>query len=204
MSLARRASDGIKRGEILDRVAAACADLVGLVSRLLQAHAAEGTAEQALALSSCDVRGLVRQAIEKVQPRAERRGITLTVRLPETPAMLRVDAMALAQVLDNLLFNAVKFSPERDVVEVRLLHEEGVWRCEVADAGPGIPPEERAMLFQKFRRGSASAAPGEEGSGLGLFIAATLMRAMGGEIDYRPGQVAGAVFRLTIVDGRET
>jgi len=118
--------------------------------------------------------------------------------------MLRVDAMALGQVLDNLLFNAVKFSPGGATITVGLLHEDGFWRCEVGDDGPGISVEEQASLFQKFHRGSARAAQDdEEGSGLGLFIAATLMKAMGGGIEYRQRQGRGAAFVLTFdVAGR--
>lgn len=101
------------------------------------------------------------------------------------------------QVLDNLLYNAVRFSPEGGAVEVRLVHEDGFWRCEVADRGPGIDVGQRATLFQKFHRGTVRTADGDEGSGLGLYIAATLMRAMGGDIDYRPVEPHGALFRLT-------
>lgn len=197
LGLARKAPDGSRRDEILGRVGAACADLIGLVSRLLRAHAAEEQVERTLVLAFCDARDLVRQAIERVRPRSDARGITLKVRLPDAPVILRVDSGALAQVLHNLLFNAVKFSPEGGVVEVRLLHEDGLWCCEVADRGPGIPVEERPTLFQKFRRGSVSSADGEGGSGLGLYIAATLMQAMGGAIDHRSVEPHGARFRLT-------
>ncbi|MBY0320687.1 MAG: HAMP domain-containing histidine kinase [Reyranella sp.] len=197
LGLARKASDDGRRGDILDRVATACADLVGLVSRLLRAHAAEEQAERGLTLVPRDVRDIVREAIERVSPRAGRRGLAFDVRLPDAPAVLRVDAMALGQVLDNLLFNAVKFSPDGGGIMVGLLHESGGWRCEVGDDGPGIPVEERASLFQKFHRGSARAAEDDEGSGLGLFIAATLMRAMGGDVEYRQRGAKGATFVLT-------
>lgn len=197
LGLAQRSADGGRRGEMLTRIAAACADLIGLVNRLLRVHAAEEQAESALVLAVCDARDLVRQAIERVRPRADARTVRLELRLPDTPTMLRVDASALGQVLDNLLFNAVKFSPEGGAVEVRLVHEEGLWRCEVADRGPGIPVGEHAALFQKFRRTTARTADGEQGSGLGLYIAATLMRGMGGDVDHRSVEPHGAVFRLT-------
>lgn len=197
VGLARKAADDRRRGEMLERVAQACADLVGLVNRLLRAHAAEEQAERALVLAPCDIREVARQAVERVRPRADGRAIALTVRLPALPVSVRVDPAALGQVLDNLLFNAVKFSPPGGAVELRVLHEDGFWRCEVADAGPGIDVAERATLFQKFRRGAAPAAEGVEGSGLGLYIAATLMRAMGGDIEHRPVLPHGALFRLT-------
>jgi signal transduction histidine kinase len=197
LGLVRKASDDGRRGAILDRVATACADLIGLVSRLLRAHAAEEHAERGLMPCICDAREIVREANARVSPRAGGRGLAFDVRLPDAPAMLRLDAMALGQVLDNLLFNAVKFSPDGGTITVDLLHEDGFWRCEVGDDGPGVPAEEQASLFQKFRRGSARAAPDDEGSGLGLFIAATLMRAMGGEIEYRQRDAEGATFVLT-------
>lgn len=204
LGLARKASDDGRRGDIIDRVATGCGHLVGLVTRLLRAHAAEEQAERGLTLVTCDVRDVVQGAIERVSPRAGRRGLTFDVRLPDAPAVLRVDAMALGRVLDNLLFNAVKFSPEGGGITVDLLHEDGFWRCEVGDDGPGIPVEERASLFQKFHRGSARAAEDDEGSGLGLFIAATLMRAMGGDVEYRQRPAKGATFVLTFdVAGRD-
>ncbi|WP_421999293.1 sensor histidine kinase [Reyranella sp.] len=197
LRLARQAPDPGKRGQILDRVMDACVDLVGLVTRLLRAHEAEERAEQALLLAPCDLRDVVQKAVDRVRPRAETRSIVLDIRLPGTPAIVRIDPVAMGQVLDNLLFNAVRFSPDRGLVGVHLLHEDGFWRCEVADSGPGIAPEERATLFQKFHRGTTAAAAEEEGSGLGLFIAATLMRAMGGDVEHRPREGNGAIFRLT-------
>lgn len=197
LGLAHGTADDSRRGEILKRIGAACADLIALVNRLLRAHTAEEQAESGLVLVPCDVRHLVRQAIERVRPRADARGILLEHRLPETTAIVQVDASALGQVLDNLLFNAVKFSPEGAPVEVRLLHEDGFWRCEVADRGPGIPVEERPALFRKFHRSTVHTTDGEQGSGLGLYIAATLIRAMRGDIDHRSVEPHGTLFRLT-------
>jgi signal transduction histidine kinase len=204
LGLARKAPDGDRQGKILDRVAGACADLIGLVDRLLRAHAAEEHAERALVLETCDARDIARQAIDRVQPRADTRGIGLNIQLPDAPAMLRVDAAALGQVFDNLLFNAVKFSARGDAVELRLRHDDRFWRCEVCDTGPGIPAHEQAALFRRFHRGSARSGQDEEGSGLGLFIAATLMRAMGGEIEYEPRETGGSIFLLTFdIAGRD-
>lgn len=197
LGLVRKAADGGRRGEILGRVEAACTDLVALVGRLLQVHAVEEQAERDLSVVACEARAVVLRAVDRVRPRAESRGVALDVRLPEAPAMLPADPSALGQVLDNLLFNAVGFSTGGDRVAIRLLHEDGFWRCEVADAGPGVPPGDVPGLFGKFRRGGNRAAGGEEGSGLGLWIAATLMRAMGGDIDHRAAEPHGAVFRLT-------
>ncbi len=72
----------------------------------------------------------------------------------------------------------------------------GGWCCDVADDGPGIPEAERAALFQKFHRGANPPVAGEAGSGLGLFIVASLMQAMGGRVEHRPVEPHGSVFRM--------
>ena len=98
--------------------------------------------------------------------------------MPEFPARARTDAATLGQVLDNLLANAVKFSPAGagSAVECAVFAVDGAWRIEVCDNGPGIPADERATLFQKFNRGSARPTTGESSSGLGLFIVKTRWR----------------------------
>ena len=184
--LAGRTRPQGRLGEMLERLTATCSDLIALVSRLLDAHAAEEQAEKPLALQRCDVRDLLTAAVERARLRADPREIAVTLELPSHPVHLTVNPPALGQVLDNLLSNAVKFSPSGGApILVRLARDGQGWRCDIADAGPGIPAEERATLFQKFHRGANVAATGEQGSGLGLFIAATLMQAMGGQLHYQ-------------------
>lgn len=195
--LAGRTRPGGRLEEMLQRLGRSCTDLISLVSRLLDAHAAEEQAEKSLTLEPCDVRGLVAAAVERARLRADPREIAVTLELPTYPVQLPINSPALGQVLDNLLSNAIKFSPPAAAIVVRLTPEGGRWRCEVADSGPGIPGEERPLLFQKFHRGSNAAPAGEESSGLGLFIAATLMQAMGGQVDYLALEPHGSLFRVT-------
>ena len=195
--LAGRTPPAERLGEMLGRVSRSCSDLISLVNRLLDAHAAEEQAEKSLALEACDVRDLVAAAVERARLRTDARGIVVKLELPDAPARLRVNAPALGQVLDNLLSNAIKFSPSGASVVVRMAREDDRWRCDVADNGPGIPAEERATLFQKFHRGTNVPATGEASSGLGLFIAATLMQAMSGRVDYLAVEPQGSLFRIT-------
>jgi signal transduction histidine kinase len=200
LALADRAPPTDRLGEILGHVSRSCRDLISLVNRLLDAHAAEAQAETLPELARCDLRGVVTAAVERAHPRAEARSIALDFQMPEEPVELPVRAPALGQVLDNLLANAIKFSPSGATVRLRLLHEKGRWRCDVADDGPGIPEVERASLFQKFHRGVHSPTVGEASGGLGLFIAATLMQAMGGQVGYLPRTPNGSLFRITFAD----
>lgn len=198
LALADRSPPPGRLSEILGHVGRTCAELIALVDRLLDAHAAEEQAEKSLPLVPCDVRRVVTTAIERARGRAEGRDIAVNLQLPDGPVELAVNAPALGQVLDNLLSNAIKFSPPGGSVLVRLVRADRGWQCDVVDGGPGIPAEERPTLFQKFHRGANPPPMGEASSGLGLFIVATLMQAMGGRVDYLPVEPRGSLFRVVL------
>jgi signal transduction histidine kinase len=149
-------------------------------------------------LAERDLREVCTAAVERCQGAAERKEQRIALRLPDGSAVARIDAGALGQVLDNLLLNAVKFSPWGTGVSCEMAASAGCWRIEVRDEGPGVPAGERARLFHKFNRGSARPTAGESSSGLGLFIVKTLAEAMHGRVDYLAGERGGAVFRVTL------
>ena len=98
----------------------------------------------------------------------------------------------------NLIDNAVKYSPSGGVVEVVAAMRNGCVRVEVADEGPGIAPEDRTLIFEKF--GRAHGGQTKPGSGLGLFIARSIAEAHGGSLDVQsePGSGAAFTFRLPV------
>lgn len=116
--------------------------------------------------------------------------------LPST--CIRADRKRLLQVLTNLISNAAKFSPEGEVVELRLQDQGRSLRISVQDRGPGIPPEFRAKIFTRFSQADSAATRQKGGTGLGLAICKHLMDMMNGQIgfDERPG--GGSVFWIDI------
>jgi signal transduction histidine kinase len=110
---------------------------------------------------------------------------------------IRGDAERLRQVLQNLIDNAVKYSPVGDEVEVRARRANGRVLIEVSDHGPGIPLDQQRLIFEKF--GRADVAGGSKpGTGLGLFIARSIAEAHGGTLDVDSRPEAGSTFRLSL------
>ena len=111
--------------------------------------------------------------------------------------LIRGDGERLRQVLQNLIDNAVKYSPAGREVAVHARRVNGGVRIEVSDHGPGIPPDQQRVIFEKF--GRADVAGGSKpGTGLGLFIARSIAEAHGGSLEVRSQPNAGSTFVLEL------
>jgi len=115
---------------------------------------------------------------------------------------VRGDAQRLRQVLQNLVDNAVKFSPANGEVRIVAHADNGAVRVDVEDQGPGVAPEDRRLIFEKF--GRSSVGDGKPGTGLGLFIARSIAEAHGGSIDVTGRGTRGATFTLSLPVGDES
>jgi len=154
--------------------------LLGLVSDLLfTARLQDGRLE--LERTEVDLRRLVADAIQSARPRAESARIELVVEADAVPPVLG-EAVRLAQLLDNLVSNAVKFTPSGGRVTVRLSSDGTQARIEVSDTGIGIAPAEREKLFERFFRSQAALERQIQGTGLGLYISKAIVEAHGGRI----------------------
>lgn len=145
--------------------------------------------------SDTDVVQVLRESAASFSDLALRKGIRLTLDQADPGPRLHVDARALRQVIDNLVSNAVKYSPTGSEVRVSLLRRDGVCRAQVVDGGPGVKPEERETIFDKYRGGTARPTGGERATGLGLWIVRRLVTEMKGRVwcEDGPGG-AGAAF----------
>ena len=136
---------------------------------------------------------LVGAALQRINAGAG--GPSIRVRLEDPLLVARFDFTQALRALVNLLENAVKYSPREGVVELTASLNGDMVELSVADRGPGVREEDRAMLFQPFRRFADS---GGSGVGLGLSIAQGLATAQGGSVDYLPRPGGGSVFRLRL------
>src|SRR5207237_214901 len=120
------------------------------------------------------------QAVEVVGAAARDKGIAIELDLGGAQAL--GDARATEQVLVNLLDNAVKYTPAGGRVHVSAARADGRVRVDVADSGPGIPPEHVPRIFERFYRVDSGRSRDQGGTGLGLAIVKHLVEAMGGAV----------------------
>lgn len=123
--------------------------------------------------------------------------LQLSARRPEGPVEIFASPERLAQVLENLLDNAVGHSAEGGSVEVTLTRLDGMARLEVADEGPGVPPEHREKIFQRFYSYRPGAKKGEH-TGLGLSVVRAIADGYGGSIAVEGRPRGGALFRVEL------
>ncbi|MBO9362138.1 MAG: HAMP domain-containing histidine kinase [Thermoflexus sp.] len=171
--------------------------LIRLVHTLLDLARLEA-GEWPMAYEALEVRAWIQGEVERFAPLYQARGLRVRLEIPEG---LRVwaDPEWAGRALGNLLDNAVRFTPRGGEIGVRAWPE-GEWvAIEVADTGPGIPPEELPRIFERFYRGDRHRGGG--GSGLGLAIARHAVEAHGGRIQAfsEPGRGARFVFTLPAV-----
>lgn len=153
-----------------------------------------------LELEDIDVMALASKVKESIATEAERRSVTVEMHIEPGPP-LRGDPGRLAQLLEILLSNAVKFSQHQGQVVVRVLPaDDGGWALEVTDHGIGIPEDEQPLVFSRFYRGSNVRLRGIPGTGLGLPIARAVVDLHAGEISFRSAVGSGTTFTVRLPD----
>jgi two-component system, sensor histidine kinase and response regulator len=137
-------------------------------------------------------------AVGQYQEAARRKKIKIQADFPPEAVIARADVSALDQILDNLISNALKFSPPDKRIFISVRRAGSRAECIVRDEGPGFTAEDKEKMFRRYGRLSARPTGGEPSTGLGLSIVRKLVQAMGGELlcESNPGQ--GAIFTIRL------
>ena len=196
VQFARRAGMKIESDlpRLLARLETASARATSLVRTLADAQALE-TEGLGLSLTNIDLRALVSPLVEMMDRVSERHPVILAV--PEIPVTVRGDADRLQRVVENLLNNAIKYSPAGGAVEVSVDVENGEAVLRVRDYGIGISAEARPRIFERSYRAPEASAQ-SAGLGLGLSIAAKVVARHGGTIQAEPGEGCGTVMSVRL------
>ena len=194
--LALRETDYAQQREFLQRIAVGADRAAHLTRRLLQLARAEASHDKVHATERVDLDELAREVTETCFPRALAKGIDLGFEGAEWPLHIEGVPLLLREMVDNLVDNAIKYTPSEGRVTVRVIGGEE-WRIEIEDTGIGIPAEERARVFERFYRVIDAAGEGTEGSGLGLAIVREIAELHRARVDLMDGESGrGTLFRI--------
>jgi signal transduction histidine kinase len=145
-----------------------------------------------------DLSSLVKRIVERYSPQAAARDIQIASHISENSPNLSLDAQRIEQILNNLLDNALRHTPDGGKVEVSLASSAQQVVLSVHDSGAGIPEDSLPYIFERFYRADRSRSRSEGGTGLGLAIARKIAEAHGGTLTAANHPQGGAVFTLEL------
>jgi two-component system phosphate regulon sensor histidine kinase PhoR len=179
--------------EVMRRNAERLLRLVGDILLVAQVQAGTFT----VTAEVVDVATLVAHSAEAAMPIAEEKEIALEVHSEPVPS-IEGDSDRLAQLLDNLISNALKFTPAGERIDVRSSNSDGAITVEVENTGSYLPPEEQEHLFDRFFRASGAVRQAVSGVGLGLAICKAIVEAHGGTISVRSEEGVSTTFSFRL------
>jgi PAS domain S-box-containing protein len=178
---------------VVDRNSKRLMHLVGDLLFLAQVEAGKLTLE----IGGVDLESVVADAVEAAKPLADEKGIELRSAVSSTPPMVG-DRGRLAQVLDNLVSNGLKFTNDGGSVDVEVSSSNGEAILEVRDTGMGIAPAEQKLLFDRFFRSSEATERAIPGTGLGLTIVKAIVERHEGTIEVESASGEGTTMRVRL------
>ena len=184
LQLLERSQDGAERQQAMADLGAGIQRTQRLIGQLLQAAQVAPDGE-AMRREVVDLAALVRSVVATLSIKADHLGLDLGADAPRAVPVLG-DAAQLAALLDNLVENALRYTPAGGVVDVQATLQNGHPVLRVSDTGPGIPADERMLVFERFYRGGAAPtlARDRSGSGLGLSIVKAIADRHGAQVHF--------------------
>ncbi|MEP7186914.1 MAG: ATP-binding protein [Rhodanobacter sp.] len=200
LDLAQRSADASEAASYFTQAETEIARLDRMTGEMLALSRLEGGIP-GMACEQLDVIASTRERAEQALLEAQSRRITLRVAAPDEPLVVYGSAQLIERALDNLIGNAIKFSPEGGEVDVSVTTDETFAQVSVRDHGPGVPEAELASLFRPFFRGSNAVHAG--GHGLGLAIVDRVVKIHAGELraQNRNGGGLEIILRLPLASG---
>ncbi len=183
--------------DIFDNMISSNQDLLQMVNTMLEVYRYEANCKT-FSFAPCNIQDLVRDVSQELKPLAEEKGLSLNQDLAGGTEIVVVgDRIELRRVLTNILGNAIKFTDKGSIdVNLKLTPSEtaSVATIEIKDTGPGIPQEEQAKLFERFRQGKHQ----RSGSGLGLYLSRCIIEAHQGTVNAMSELGKGSLFTITL------
>ncbi len=179
-----------------------CERLIRLINDILDIEKIE-SGKMRLDLQVVELQPLLAQVLAANEGFGAAQNVSLRLDFPEGGLRVQVDSDRLAQVVTNLLSNAMKYSPPGGVVEVHVKRGGLGVRVEVRDHGPGVPEEFRNRIFQKFSQADSSDTRQKGGTGLGLNISRAIVERLGGSVGFDSQAGMGSTFFFELPEWKE-
>jgi PAS domain S-box-containing protein len=186
-----------KQRSFLARIGDQSERLSALVSDLLTLSRAESL-EQRIERRPVDLRAVGLDSTYRLEPTCLEHGLELDVLVPEEPVVVSGEEELLRQVVDNLMTNAIKYTPEGGSVRVRVGAHGAQGMVEVEDTGIGLAPEHHGRIFERFYRVDKARSRAAGGTGLGLAIVKNVMLALDGNVSVESTPGRGSTFRILL------
>lgn len=148
--------------------------------------------------SFIDISHVIKDVVAKGKLEADKKGQSLKLSLSDGPINVCMDRDKITQVLTNLVYNAIKYTPHKGKIAVRLREKKGSVEVAVSDNGIGIVKEDQDKVFDEFQQLGRTAGPGAKGTGLGLAIVKKLVVLHGGRVWVKSGITKGSVFTFSL------
>ncbi|MDD5055601.1 MAG: HAMP domain-containing sensor histidine kinase [Candidatus Peribacteraceae bacterium] len=144
-----------------------------------------------------DLNTFFKEVVDVIRPAANQKHLTLTLNIPAQLPTVLLDKRYTRMTVENLLTNAVKYTPEGGTVTLNVSHKSGKLLCDIGDTGCGIPHAEQSKIFGKMFRAS-NVRNTADGNGFGLFVAKGAVEAQGGRIGFVSTEGKGTTFSVVL------
>jgi len=182
-----------QRAEFLKRLRSEALRLMALIEDILDLSRIE-SGKLLLRRHPVSLNDVLRDSVETVRPGAEKNRLTLVEDYSEELPRLTLDEIKMRQVVVNLITNAIRFSPPAGKITVRSWAEKGAFVVDVADEGPGIPPEEATHIFELFGQGVRGREAKDSGLGIGLHLVKRISELHGAHVGVNSEPGKGSTF----------
>jgi two-component system phosphate regulon sensor histidine kinase PhoR len=185
-----------KQQEFIARIVRGADHMAELINDLLDIGKIEAGLE--MALVACDLGDMTREMIEQLKGQAAGKSHKLVYQGPAQPAMVLGDKLRLRQVINNLIGNAIKYTPAGGEIDATVQVKDSLALLSIEDNGIGIPPADLPYIFDKFYRVEAQETADIQGTGLGLAICKSVVEKHGGRIWAESERGKGSIFRVAL------
>ena len=184
--------------EYVKQIAESNQRMINLVNDLLEVSHIDAEGKFVMHKKQEDFSEILEQVVEQLSVMQKTKHVHIRLgKTCKSKILLTIDSIKIQQVLQNLLFNAIKFSHENGIIDISCNKEKKQLVCSIRDRGIGIPAQQQARIFEKFFRADNSVDAGG-GTGLGLFIAKSVVEAHGGKIWFESEEGKGTTFFLSL------